>query len=87
MTDRYWEHNTPRRHIYIDGDTGRIIGTLVARLTDKVLEAHAYDRKVGEYRDAEKARWAVEAACVEVEEIIKLRAATAQADGSANDDA
>ena len=67
MANRYWEHNTTRRHVYIDDTTGRIIGNLLQRLSDKSYEAFAYGRRIGEYLNDIHARVAVELACVEVE--------------------
>jgi len=81
MAERYWENNTARRHIYIDSDTGRIIGTLVLRLVERTFEAHAYDQNLGEFKRVEMARGAVESACVKIEALRAAAAAKSQADG------
>lgn len=67
MAERFWEHNTPRRHIYICGDTGRILGSLYQRLSDRAFEAVAYDQQLGDFARAERGRTAVEAACTGIE--------------------
>ncbi len=89
MAERFWEQSTPMFHTYIDDATGRIIGVLRQRRVDRVYEAHAYARNVGEYFSEATARVAVEVWCVTIEEEQRQLAAAqaarvaAQADGAA----
>lgn len=93
MAERYWDHKTSSRHVYMD-DTGRVIGAMTLRWTDRTYDAVAYDhkelgvideRKLGEFNSYTEAMAAVECACVAIETnraaLVAARAA-AQADGA-----
>lgn len=70
MAERYWEHKKPRRHHYVDGDTGKILGYLYERLTDGVFTAHVtltHGIDIGDYVRLDDAQRAV-AARVTIEE-------------------
>ena len=67
MGERYWDNKTARNYAYVDGMTGQVVGTIRARVSDRLFEAHAYDVNVGDYLHIDDARTAVEHGCVEVE--------------------
>jgi hypothetical protein len=87
MVDRYWDHKTPSRHVYVD-EVGCVIGTLTSSFTDRTLTATAYDQKIGEFVDYVAATEAVERTCTEIEALRAAEAAArvaraeAQADGA-----
>ncbi len=83
MADRFWEHNIPRRHVYLDDTTGRILGNIKQTNSDREFVAWAYDNNVGSYTELAKAQHAVEVGCVDVEtRRAAMLAAQTQADGA-----